>query len=182
MNNSDPTQGPAEVPRPEWLGFPWSVVSVVSLLACPLITIIVILWRRKVGGSFYIDGIGAGFGAWVGVIFIAVWIQAKATASRRAAVIAAWLSVLIALLVLCFLFWPTLWVEPQTYFSSDPNDEYIVKERSGRSWRETASELGQARWAKTIGGSLTFGFALGSIAVTTIIRNTIGQPIRRPPE
>ncbi|MEY2510092.1 MAG: hypothetical protein QOE26_855 [Verrucomicrobiota bacterium] len=173
MNNSDPTQGPTEAPPTEWLGFPWSVVSVVSLLACPLITTIVILWLRKVGGTFYVDGIGTAFGAWIGVIFMALWIQAKTTASRRAAVIAAWLSVLIALLVLCFLFWPTLRVEPRTYFSSDPNDEYIVKERSGRSWRETASELGQARWAKTIAGSLTFGFALGSIAVTTMIRNNV---------
>jgi hypothetical protein len=181
VNNSDPTQGSREAPRAEWLGFPWSVVSVVSLLACPLITTIVILWQRKVGGSFYIDGIGAGFGAWFGVIIVVVWIQEKAIASRRAAIIAAWLSLLIALFVLGYLFWPTLRVEPQTYFSSDANAEYIVTERSGKSWREKASELGQARWAKTMAGSLTFGFALGSIAVTTIIRNTIRPAMRRPP-
>jgi hypothetical protein len=73
---------------------------------------------------------------------------------------------------------PALRSDPDTFFSSSPDEQFVESDQYGANRQVKSSrELGREHWAERVSGSLTFALVLGGFSVINLGRNLIP---RRP--
>jgi len=155
-----------------WIPFPlrkWDVLT--PLIAAPVVIIVLVAVRLR-GGPFP-EAIGTSAGADLMALVVSFGLDNyRATPSFKWQAGKQSFALLMALVAAAFFCVPALLQDPDTYFSSAPNERFYMIGRYGNVHGiKTARELGREHWAMEVGGSGTFALALGAFSIMVLRRN-----------
>jgi MFS family permease len=130
----------------------------------------IVLLRLREGGA-----LGAGLGAGLlGLIIAACLDQFHSKGAFSWQVAKNVVALVLVMLVIGVVLVPVLRSDPDTFFSSSPDEQFIQTDQFG-GHREVKSsrELGRQHWAERVSGSLTFALVLGAFSVINLGRNLL---------
>ena len=158
-----------------WIRFSWRPLWIMALWASAfIVSQAVVMLRLREGGALG-AGLGAGLLGLIAAACLDRFHPKGAFAWQVAKHVAA--LVLVAVIACAFLA-PTLRSDPDTFFSSSPNERIVESDQFGANREvKTSRELGRERWASHVAGSLTFALVLGAFSAVNLGRNLLP---RRP--